>query len=101
ESTSNNSSPGGDAGADTSSSEADAGGGDGASTTLASVSLPQAIDGAMWANPGTYPSIPIRALVKGNADSVTISVAGTAIAATKGKTDGAWIADANIGTLAD
>ena len=53
-------------------------GGDDQSGTLA-VTLPQALEGAMLANPDVYTTIPVRVEVDGAPDTVTVSVDGESI----------------------
>ncbi len=43
------------------------------------VSLPQAIGGAMLANPVAYPDVPLRVRVDGTADAVDVEMEGATI----------------------
>src|SRR5690349_16967000 len=57
------------------------------------VTFPQAIDGAFWANPDVYATIPVRVLVTGgDADAVSVSIMGTPTSAMS-KGGGTWIAN--------
>lgn len=56
------------------------------------LTLPQALGGAAWANPELYPSIPVRAVTTGSPDGVTVGVrGGDAIPATS-EDDTHWVA---------
>jgi hypothetical protein len=82
---------------------------DGASETdgadappLTGISLPQAIAGALWADPDVYDEVPLHVAVEGGADEVTVQL-GTAapVAAADPEGDGDWIALLSIAGLAD
>lgn len=69
---------------------------------LSDVALPQAVDGAMWANPDVYTEIPLHVAVTGLADAVTVTVdGGDPIAAQDDDFDQDWVAMVPIDTLAD
>ncbi len=73
-------------------------GGDDQAGTLA-VTLPQALDGAMLANPDVYTVIPVRVAVDGAPDTVTVSIDGEAVVA---EADGnGWVAEIGLGGLAE
>jgi hypothetical protein len=59
---------------------------------LRAVSMPQAIGGAMWANPIVYPQIPLDVAVEGAASSVIVTVEDQSVAATDSDGDGTWTA---------
>ncbi len=64
-----------------------------------SVVLPQAVAGAMWANPTAYPQIPVRVTVTGSDGPVTVELDGAATAA-EDLGDGGWLAMVPIADLA-
>lgn len=73
-------------------------GGDDQPGTL-DVRLPQALEGAMLANPDVYTTIPVRVEVDGAPETVTVSVDGEAVVA---EADGdAWVAVIGLGGLAE
>ena len=54
------------------------------------VTLPQALDGALWADPDVYPTLPLRITVDGGAAaSVSVAVGGMSVAAVDDG-NGAW-----------
>ncbi|MFT3773405.1 MAG: hypothetical protein QM820_49125 [Minicystis sp.] len=75
-------------------------GGSGGSTAL-TIELPQAIDGALWANPFTYASVPLHVRTTGNPASVKVSLGSTSVMAQPAATAGEWIADLPIQDLPD
>jgi len=76
------------------------GGGQGGSGEL-SLSLPQAVDGAMLANPAVYAEIPLHVAVTGPADSVEVTIGDTTVTATDADGDDTWTALLPIGGLPD
>ncbi len=72
--------------------------GGGASLTL---SLPQATDGAMLANPTVYPEIPLHVVATGAATAVEVSLGATTVDATDTDGDGTWTALLPIDGLPD
>lgn len=71
----------------------------GASETLV-LELPQAIDGAMWANPFTYAEIPLHVAVKGKPSHVDVVMDGKTFAAADDG-GGTWTAKLAIGSMKD
>lgn len=67
---------------------------------LRAVALPQAIGGAMWANPVVYPEIPVQVAVEGEATAVTVQIGGESRAAQDPDGDNTWTASVPIATLA-
>ncbi len=69
---------------------------------LTGISLPQAIQGALWANPDVYDEVPLHVAVEGGADEVVVQLGtATPVAAADPEGDGDWIALLPIGGLAD
>jgi len=69
---------------------------------LTGVSLPQAVDGAMWANRVVYGEIELRIAVTGDAAAVSVTIDDAApIAAADDDGDRTWIAVLPITSLAD
>ena len=61
------------------------------------IELPQAVAGWMFANPSTYPEIPVHIHVEGGAEQVTVQLDdGDAIFAEPGDESGDWIATVPI-----
>ena len=60
--------------------------------------LPQAVDGAAWANPSAYPSIPLHVEVEGDVTGVAAS-AGVAGADGEDDGDGGWVVSLPIDEL--
>lgn len=65
------------------------------------VSLPQALGDAFFANPETYPKLPVRIVVAGKASAVSVSVPGASASASDPDGDGVWLAELPIGPLPD
>jgi hypothetical protein len=77
-------------------------GGDIVRPPLTGIALPQAVGGAMWANPAVYDEIPLHVAVDGSAASVSVAMDGGApIDATDPADDGDWVAMLPIGELPD
>jgi len=74
-------------------------GGDGGAGPTA-LSFPQAIGGALFANPDTYVTIPVHVAVTGAADVVRVAI-GSTVADAKKSASGDWIADVAIQGMAD
>ncbi len=69
---------------------------------LTEVALPQAVDGAMWANRVVYAELPLRIEVTGDAATVTVTVDDTApVSAVDEDGDRTWTANLQITSLAD
>ncbi len=68
---------------------------------LTGISLPQAVDGAMWANPGVYTEIPLHISVEGTAGSVSVSVGEGDYEAADEDGDWDWVAMIPIDGLDD
>ena len=66
-----------------------------------SLSFPQALSGAMLANPDVVPILPLRIDVAGSPDTVRVSVAGATVDATDADGDGTWEALIPIASQAD
>jgi hypothetical protein len=65
------------------------------------VTLPQALDGALWADPAVYPTLPLRITVgDGSAGSVSVAIGGMSITAVD-QGGGAWLAAIPSSGLAD
>lgn len=60
------------------------------------MSLPQAVGGALWANPEVYAQVPLHVVVSGAADSVEVEVGGITTQATDEDGDGQWIAEVSL-----
>ncbi len=68
---------------------------------LSGASLPQAVSGAMWANPDVYPQIPLHVAVTGLAGGVTVTVdGGDPVDALDDDLDQDWLAMVPIDSLA-
>ncbi|MFH2010806.1 MAG: hypothetical protein ABI333_29665 [bacterium] len=80
----------------------DAGGGDGGADAGlgCTVGLPQAVEGALWANPEVYPVIPLHIEVAGQAVLVDVATGATPVYA-QDNGDGTWTADVSIAAMAD
>jgi hypothetical protein len=82
----------GDAG-DADASDADDGDSDGDVGPASSISLPQAVGGALLANNAVYTEVPLRIALDGHADSVSVQFGGVGtIAAEPGPGDTTWTA---------
>jgi hypothetical protein len=57
-----------------------------------SLALPQAVHGALWANPDVYSELPLRVIVTGTPESVTVSIPGATVQASDPENDGTWLA---------
>ncbi|MGZ3443680.1 MAG: hypothetical protein ACXVDD_29360, partial [Polyangia bacterium] len=75
-------------------------GGSGGGATL-SLTLPQALDGALWADPAVYATLPLRITVgDGSAQSVSVAIGGMSVTAVD-QGGGAWLATIPASGLAD
>lgn len=72
----------------------------GGDTKPLALALPQAMDGAMWANPFTYPEIPLHVSVTGTPSHVDVVLDGKTIAAVDDG-GGTWTARLAIGAMKD
>ncbi len=63
-------------------------------------SLPQAVDGAAWANPGVYPKIPLRVAADGDVVEVQAHV-GEASTEGEDQGEGEWLVSLPIDDLSD
>jgi hypothetical protein len=68
---------------------------------LASISLPQAVDDALWANPDVYESVPLHVAVEGMAQAVQVRLDEDFFDAVDDGGDGDWVAMLPVGDLAD
>jgi hypothetical protein len=69
---------------------------------VTAVALPQAVRGAMWANPATYDEVPLHVVVTGTAETVEVTLDdGAPIAATDPEGDDDWVAPLPIAALPD
>jgi hypothetical protein len=68
--------------------------------TPTAIELPQAIAGALLANPITYAALPVRVRVTGGADEVSVAIGGERFAAAAVSAD-EWLAEVPIATRAD
>jgi hypothetical protein len=66
-----------------------------------SITLPQSVQGALWANPELYPVLPIHVAVKGSASTVSIQLGDQSIQATDDDEDGDFLAQVPIADLAE
>jgi hypothetical protein len=74
------------------------GGSGGASLTI---TLPQALEGALWADPDVYATLPLRIVVgNGSATSVDVTVGGTTVSAVDDG-NGNWLASLPVTSLID
>ncbi|MBX3159598.1 MAG: hypothetical protein KF773_26740 [Deltaproteobacteria bacterium] len=81
-----------------------AAGDDDTTATVTRVALPQALGGAMFANPDAYPTIPVHVAVDatgGEPPGVTVAVDGQTIAALPDAAGTGWVAQVPIAALAD
>lgn len=88
-------------GGGTSSSTSASGGTGGGTPQALGIELPQAIDGAMWANSFTYSTVPLHVRTTGSPESVKVTVGGTSVIAKPAVAAGEWIADLPIADLPD
>lgn len=65
------------------------------------LSFPQALAGAMLANPDVYPELPLRIAVEGAPESIEISLSGATASAADPDGDGTWEAALPIGSQVD
>src|SRR5438067_2462387 len=73
-------------------------------TPSSAIAFPQAIAGAMWANPSLYPSIPLRVWTAPQVAASSLSVtldAAAPLAATGPDANGVWTVSLDISALAD
>jgi hypothetical protein len=84
----------------TSSSGSSGGSSSGGDPNVLTLALPQAMDGAMWANPFTYSEVPLHIAVTGKASQVDVELGGKTFAATDDGT-GTWTAKLALAGLAD
>lgn len=72
---------------------------DGGSTGPLTVSLPQAHAGAFGASPWVYDQVPVRVVVQGSADDITVTLGGVEITAEREGND--WVARVPLTAVAD
>jgi hypothetical protein len=72
----------------------------GSDSNVTAVALPQAIDGAFFANPDAFATIPMHVVTTGHAGHVAVSIDGTAVDAAA-DSDVQWTASLDISALSD
>lgn len=88
-----------DAGADAGTTDAGTQPEDAGTPVCCTVTFSQAVGGAMFANPGVYGAIPVRLKVDGAADSVTVTLGGSEVAAGWDPVTMTWMAMAPLDGL--
>jgi len=67
----------------------------------ASLSFPQAVGGAFWANPDLYPTIPVHVVVTGDVSSVEVTLGDALALAVEDMATGNHVATVSLADLAD